>query len=210
MEGGEKGCGDIWSSDIAVSSLSLGAWIDLERSSKVSSTMGVDSSAMTGGGAEVGIVGSPGALVSFDGDCGGGLGLGVGVDGKDSDSIESPSSVKTFGGKYCEPEQYDLGSGWWVPIGDGHALMLDTLAEDWSFISLMRGLRILFAIGCFYMGLAVLSWVFDFQGGAIVIRPCVDSEVLFCTCVGGALGAIMFSVGESSFRLSVLGIHFVQ
>lgn len=130
VEGGVKGFGIVLSSDIAVSSSSLGAWMDLERSSRVFLVTGVVTSAATGGGAEVGVAGLPGVLVSLGVGCGLGLGLGVGVGGKDSVSMDSPSSVKTFGGKYCEPERYGLGSGWRIPIGDGRALTLAALTED--------------------------------------------------------------------------------
>jgi hypothetical protein len=130
VEGGVKGFGIMLSSDIVVSSSSLGVWMDLERSPGVFLTTGVVSSTAARGGAEVGVTGLPGVLVSLGAGNGLGLGLGVGVGGRDSVSMESPSSVKTLGGKYCEPERYGLGSSWRIPIEDGRALTLAALTED--------------------------------------------------------------------------------
>lgn len=166
VEGGVKGFGIGLSSDIAVSSLSLGAWIDFERSSRVFLDAGVVTSAATRGGAELGVASLPGVLVSLGVGCELGLGLGVGVDGKDSVSMESPSSVRTFGGKYCEPERCGLGSGWRIPIGDGCVLTLAALTEDWSFISASEEVGVIsFVDGCIYI---VFGGVFVFIFSGVV------------------------------------------
>lgn len=168
VEGGVKGFGIVFSSDIAVSSSSLGAWMDLDRSSGVFLATGVVTSAATGGGAEVGFAWLPGVLVSLGVGCELGLGLGVGVGGKDCVSMKSPSSVKAFGGKYCEPERYGLGSGWRIPIGDGRALTLAALTEDWSFISAYEEVGVLsFEVVCIYM-VAGGVFVYIFRCGSIL------------------------------------------
>lgn len=200
VEGGVKGFGIVWSSDITSSSSSLGAWMDFERSSRVSSVTGVVTSAATGGGAEVGVAGLPGLVVSLGMGWRWGLWLGVGVGGKDSVSMDSPSSIRTLGGKYCEPERFGLGSGWRVPIGDGRALTLAALAEDWSFISADGGL------GCFRSRWGVLYsdvfacifWYGSIVMGRVWVVRCCSSYV----CGQCVRRGYYVPVGEHSFRLS--------
>jgi hypothetical protein len=81
-------------------------------------------------------------VVTFSSDSVGGIcemfvrGDGDGVEGVGVPSaVVFPSSVRTLGGKNCEPVRWCLGRDWHVPMGDGRALMFALLTLDRSFMA---------------------------------------------------------------------------
>lgn len=150
-------------------------------------------------------------------------GDGDGVEGVGVPSAGvSPSSIKTLGGKNCEPVRWCLGRDWRVPMGDGRALMFALLTLDKSFIASWDGgyccLGRSFILGflvfrgitfCYVMVVACFRFWISFIVRWVVSR--VVCYMCFRLCVlgvfigaGGGLIALVFDFGRCTRIIAVV------